>query len=146
MWSTPPEMLHGYDPLLVLCAEGLRETLHPQSFIARQAFADLLAAAGARAKVEPLLHRIIPPIRMALMSSDVTVVTAGLAAVRQLVACVDGSVLVHHMTPLLVPINKHCGSKQAQLRDDAQQTLLALDYCDEDAGVVLRAKLPSYGR
>ena len=35
------------DPLLVLCAEGIRETDHPLPFVARTAFAELLAVPGA---------------------------------------------------------------------------------------------------
>ena len=142
-WTTPPERLWSYDPLLVLCAEGVRETLHPHTFVARTAWADLLAASGAAAKAEPLLARLIPPLRLALTSSDASVVKAGLLAVRQLVACVQGAI-VQHMAPLLVPINKHDSNRL--LRDEARETLLALDYCDPGALAVIKAKLPAYGR
>jgi hypothetical protein len=142
-WSTPPEGLWSYDPLLVLCAEGVRETLHPHTFVARTAWADLLAAPGAAAKTVPLLARLMPPLRLALTSSDASVVKAGLLAVRQLVVCVQGA-MVAYMAPLLVPINRHDANRL--LRDEARETLLALDCCDPDALAVIKSKLPAYGR
>ncbi|KAK3245720.1 hypothetical protein CYMTET_24948 [Cymbomonas tetramitiformis] len=42
-WNKPPTEL-PYDPLLLHCAEGIRETTHPQNFVARTAFQELLAA------------------------------------------------------------------------------------------------------
>ena len=55
----------GYDPLLVTVAEGLSETKHPFVFIARAAFAELLAAPGGPGKAAPLAQRLVRPLRKA---------------------------------------------------------------------------------
>lgn len=39
-----------YDPLLILCAEGLRETVHPHNFVAPTAFVELCKCEGSAAK------------------------------------------------------------------------------------------------
>ena len=61
-WTHPPVRL-PYDPLLVLFAEGIRETVHPHNFVSRQAFAEMLKADGASVKAAstlPLLSRPQP--------------------------------------------------------------------------------------
>ena len=50
VWSIPPESLE-YDPTLIICFEGLLETLHPYSFAAKQCVRELLSAKGAKEKV-----------------------------------------------------------------------------------------------
>ncbi len=132
-----------YDPLLVLCAEGVRERLHPHTFVARTAFAELLAARGAAQKTEPLLPRVVAALRAALTASDAAVVSAGMLAVRQLAACMREA-LVPLMTPLLVQINKHDANKA--LRGEVHATLAALQDCGPTALSVIKAKLPAYGR
>jgi hypothetical protein len=42
-----------FDPLLLLCAEGLRETVHPHTFVARTAFMELLLTEDAYTKARP---------------------------------------------------------------------------------------------
>lgn len=48
--SRPPASL-PLDPLLVLCAEGLRETVHPHNFVAPSAFFELCQCEGSAAQV-----------------------------------------------------------------------------------------------
>jgi hypothetical protein len=94
--------------------------------------------------VLPLLPRLMPPLRLALSSSDVTVVTAVLNAISQLAAAM-GEALMPHITPLLVPINRH-DSNKAQ-RENVRATLAALEVNGgPNAAATLRSKLPSYGR
>lgn len=45
-WTTPPELLPTFDPLLVQCAGGLRETQYPHHFVACQAFSEMLQSPG----------------------------------------------------------------------------------------------------
>ena len=66
-WSKAPEDL-PFDPLLVLMAEGIRETEHPLMFVARVGFADMLAVEGCSAQVIPIIPKLIAPIRAALVS------------------------------------------------------------------------------
>jgi hypothetical protein len=49
IWTRQPEEL-PYDPLLLLLAEGLRETQHPHTYVTRTAFAELLQAPGGYEK------------------------------------------------------------------------------------------------
>jgi len=65
IWSITPENLE-YDPTLIICFEGLMETLHPYSFAAKQCVRELLCANGAREKVLPILGRLIPHLKNAL--------------------------------------------------------------------------------
>ncbi|KAJ1491555.1 parkin co-regulated protein-domain-containing protein [Baffinella frigidus] len=60
-WGKEPSSL-DYDPLLVTCAEGLVETVHPYAFAARACFTDLLRAEGGGEKAMPLVARIVPSI------------------------------------------------------------------------------------
>ena len=69
VWSIPPESLE-YDPTLIVCFEGLLETLHPYSFAAKQCVRELLAAKGAEEKVIPILGRLIPHLKNALISDN----------------------------------------------------------------------------
>ena len=69
VWSIPPESLE-YDPTLIICFEGLLETLHPYSFAAKQCVRELLSAQGAKEKVIPILGRLIPHLKNALVCDN----------------------------------------------------------------------------
>ena len=69
VWSIPPESLE-YDPTLIICFEGLLETLHPYSFAAKQCVRELLSAKGAQEKVIPILGRLIPHLKNALVCDN----------------------------------------------------------------------------
>ena len=82
-WTTSIDDL-DYDPVLVLLAEGLRETSHPLPFISRQGFTELLANINARPKVIPLVPKLINPIKIALSSTEDEVFEGALNALIQL--------------------------------------------------------------
>jgi len=82
-WSTDPMEL-DYDPLLVTCAEGLCETEHPYAFASRACFGELLAADCGPDKAVPLVPRIVPSIRAALVSPNKKVFEGGVEAAQQL--------------------------------------------------------------
>lgn len=64
-WSIPIEKL-DYDPILITCFEGLLETEHPYNFVGKQCIRELLAAEGAKEKVEPILSKLIGPLKDAI--------------------------------------------------------------------------------
>jgi len=62
-----------YDPILIICFEGLSETKHPYNFVARQSIKEMLSANGAYEKVVAILPKLINPLRSALMISNVEI-------------------------------------------------------------------------
>ena len=64
-WSIPIEKL-DYDPILITCFEGLLETEHPYNFVGKQCIRELLAAEGAKEKVEPILNKLSGPLKDAI--------------------------------------------------------------------------------
>ena len=67
IWNIPIEQL-DYDPLLITCFEGLLETEHPYNFVGKQCIRELLRADGAKEKVEPILGKLIVPLKEAIKS------------------------------------------------------------------------------
>jgi hypothetical protein len=65
-WDVNPEDV-PFDPILITLAEGLRETEHPYTFVAREAFKELLQLEDAGEKAEPILPRLIAPLRACLV-------------------------------------------------------------------------------
>ena len=65
MWNIPVEQL-DYDPILITCFEGLLETEHPYNFVGKQCIRELLGAEGAKEKVEPILSKLIVPLKNAI--------------------------------------------------------------------------------
>lgn len=63
----------SFDPVLVALAEGLKETVHPYSFVARQGFVQLLQTLNANSKALSVLAKLIVPIRNALSHQDAKV-------------------------------------------------------------------------
>lgn len=47
--------------------QGLRETKHPYTFVSKEGFRELLLVKGAPEKAEPLLPRLVPVIKAALV-------------------------------------------------------------------------------
>lgn len=60
----------AFDPLLATLAEGLKETMHPYAFVAKQGFIELLQVPNSGSKALPVLSKIIGPIRTALSHSE----------------------------------------------------------------------------
>mmetsp|Transcript_2049 Transcript_2049/g.5166 ORF Transcript_2049/g.5166 Transcript_2049/m.5166 type:complete len:273 (-) Transcript_2049:18-836(-) len=140
-WSKDPATL-DYDPLLVTCAEGLLETVHPYAYASRACFGELLATDGAREKATPLVPRIVPSIRAALVSSDKSVFEGGVEAVRQLSEAV-GEALNEHIHVFVVQMNRRSSDK-----DLAPKILRAMQTFEEGGGQpaykVIKSKVPTY--
>ena len=65
VWNIPIEQL-DYDPILITSFEGLLETEHPYNFVGKQFIRELLGAKGAKEKVEPILGKLIVPLKNAI--------------------------------------------------------------------------------
>ena len=52
----------------VFAVQGIRETVHPYSFVARVGFQELLDASDANTKTIQLLPKLVPPLRAAMVS------------------------------------------------------------------------------
>ncbi len=98
-WNTSIDNLN-YDPILVLLAEGLRETAHPLPFISRQGFTELMSNVNARPKAILILPKLINPIKVALSSDNDEVFEGALNALTQL-STVVGSELDKHLKTYL---------------------------------------------
>lgn len=68
-WNTSIETV-SFDPVLVTLAEGLKESVHPYAFVARQGFVELLQVPDAGVKTLPVLPKLVAPIRAAISHQD----------------------------------------------------------------------------
>uniref|UniRef100_A0A2K6FZ20 Parkin coregulated like n=2 Tax=Propithecus coquereli TaxID=379532 RepID=A0A2K6FZ20_PROCO len=82
---------------------GLRETKHPYTFVSKEAFRELLLVKSAPEKTVPLLPRLIPVLKAALVHSDDEVFERGLNALVQL-SVVVGPCLNDHLKHLLTSV------------------------------------------
>ncbi|XP_056005165.1 PACRG-like protein isoform X2 [Ostrea edulis] len=109
-WSTPPDQL-PFDPVLVTLADGLKETVHPYTFVSRVGFQEMLEVDGAQQKVLPVMPKITFSIRAALSHKDNSVFEGGLDALMQL-SDVVGPELNQHLKTILVPVSKRMMDKK----------------------------------
>ncbi|XP_003411335.2 PACRG-like protein [Loxodonta africana] len=140
-WECPPENL-PFDPLLITLAEGLRETKHPYTFVSKEGFRELLLVKGAPEKAVPLLPRLIPVLKAALVHSDDDVFERGLNALVQL-SVVVGPSLNDHMKHLLTSLSKRLMDKKFK-----EPITSALQKLEQHGGsgslLVIKAKIPTY--
>lgn len=140
-WDAPPEQL-PFDPVLVTLAEGIREEVHPYTFVARNGFRELLATPGAQVKVVPLLGKLVGPVRLALLHASGDVFAAGLDALRQLSASA-GPALNPHLKGLLGALVKRVSDKAYR-----ERVLAALQELEQNGGreclAVIKSKVPTY--
>ncbi|XP_010608740.1 PACRG-like protein isoform X2 [Fukomys damarensis] len=109
-WECPPENL-PFDPLLITLAEGLRETKHPYTFVSKEGFRELLLVRDAPEKATPLLPRLIPVLKAALVHSDDGVFERGLSALVQL-SIVVGPSLNDYLKHVLTSLSKRLMDKK----------------------------------
>ncbi|XP_023975269.1 PACRG-like protein isoform X4 [Physeter macrocephalus] len=109
-WECPPEEL-PFDPLLITLAEGLRETKHPYTFVSKEGFRELLLVTGALEKAVPLLPRLIPVLKAALVHLDDEVFERGLNALVQL-SVIVGPSLNDHLKHLLTSLSRRLRDKK----------------------------------
>ncbi|XP_005402531.1 PREDICTED: PACRG-like protein [Chinchilla lanigera] len=140
-WDCPPENL-PFDPLLITLAEGLRETKHPYTFVSKEGFRELLLVKGAPEKAVPLLPRLIPVLRAALVHSDDEVFERGLSALVQL-SVVVGPSLNDHLKHLLTSLSKRLMDKKFK-----EPITSALQKLEQHGGsgslIIIKSKIPTY--
>ncbi|XP_004624713.1 PACRG-like protein [Octodon degus] len=140
-WDCPPENL-PFDPLLITLAEGLRETKHPYTFVSKEGFRELLLVRGAPEKTIPLLPRLVPVLRAALVHSDDEVFERGLSALVQL-SVVVGSSLNDHLKHLLTSLAKRLMDKKFK-----EPITSALQKLEQHGGsgslIIIKSKIPTY--
>ncbi|XP_072801861.1 PACRG-like protein isoform X1 [Vicugna pacos] len=154
-WECPPENL-PFDPLLITLAEGLRETKHPYTFVSKEGFRELLLVAGAPEKAVPLLPRLIPVLKAALVHLDDEVFERGLNALVQL-SVVVGPSLNDHLKHLLTSVLCKAWERGAQqkqlskrLRDKKFREPIssALQKLEQHGGsgslMIIKSKIPTY--
>uniref|UniRef100_A0A2K5QHF0 Parkin coregulated like n=1 Tax=Cebus imitator TaxID=2715852 RepID=A0A2K5QHF0_CEBIM len=103
---------------------GLRETKHPYTFVSQEGFRELLLVKGAPEKAVPLLPRLIPVLKAALVHSDDEVFERGLNALVQL-SVVVGPSLNDHLKHLLTSVST---------LTRFPRPLLSLMICQKDSG------------
>jgi len=140
-WSKEPALL-DFDPMLVTCAEGLCETEHPYAFAARACFKQLLESENGGAKAAPLVVRIVPCLRAAIVSPNKKVFAGGVEAVIQLSEAVR-EVLNPYIHVLVVQMNKRNADKEL-----APIILKAMQTLEENGGPevlpIIKSKVPTY--
>jgi len=140
-WTTPPELL-GFDPLLVTFAEGLKETVHPYSFVAHEGFIQLLAVEDAEAKTLPLLSQLIAPFKAALISDDDKCFERTLEALVQLSNVVGPSFNVH-LKNVLPQI-----SRKLMKKNYKEHVIGALQKIEcnggSEATSIIKSRVPTY--
>ncbi|XP_032127743.1 PACRG-like protein isoform X1 [Sapajus apella] len=140
-WECPPESL-SFDPLLITLAEGLRETKHPYTFVSQEGFRELLLIKGAPEKAVPLLPRLIPVLKAALVHSDDEVFERGLNALVQL-SVVVGPSLNDHLKHLLTSLSKRLMDKK--FKEPITSALQKLEQCGGSGSLsIIKSKIPTY--
>nr|XP_030720176.1 PACRG-like protein isoform X2 [Globicephala melas]XP_030720177.1 PACRG-like protein isoform X2 [Globicephala melas] len=140
-WECPPEKL-PFDPLLITLAEGLRETKHPYTFVSKEGFRELLLVTGALEKAVPLLPRLIPVLKAALVHLDDEVFERGLNALVQL-SVVVGPSLNDHLKHLLTSLSRRLRDKKFK-----EPITTALQKLEQHGGsgslIIIKSKIPTY--
>ena len=141
VWSIPPESLE-YDPTLIICFEGLLETLHPYSFAAKQCVRELLNAKGAQEKVIPILGRLIPHLKNALVCDNPDTFLEAMNVVEMLSDLV-GDLMNPYLHFFLQSINKRSFNLKYKERVfDLMRTLESNG--GPEALVEIKKKVPTY--
>uniref|UniRef100_A0A8C5KUD8 PACRG-like protein n=1 Tax=Jaculus jaculus TaxID=51337 RepID=A0A8C5KUD8_JACJA len=130
-WECPPE------------TEGLRETKHPYTFVSKEGFRELLLVRGACEKTVPLLPRLIPVLKAALVHRDDDVFERGLGALVQL-SVVVGPALNDHLKHLLTSLSKRLMDKKFK-----EQITSALQKLEQKHGlsgslIIIKSKIATY--
>ncbi|CAF1236768.1 unnamed protein product [Adineta steineri] len=140
-WNTSIDDLN-YDPVVVLLAEGLRETAHPLPFISRQGFTELMSNVNAAPKVIPLLPNLINPIKLALSSNNDEIFEGALTALTQLSTVVK-SELDKYLKTYLSILAKHMSNRKH--RDMVNNALNVFEENgDKDILIIIKSKIPTY--
>lgn len=122
--------------------QGLRETKHPYTFVSKEGFRELLQVQGAPEKAVPLLPRLIPVLKAALVHPDDEVFERGLSALVQL-SVVVGPSLNSHLKLLLTSLSKRLMDKK--LKEPITSALQKLEqHGGSESLIIIKSKIPTY--
>ena len=140
VWDCKPEEVEE-GRLLMLAAEGLRETAHPGVFLAPALFESILVRPGIGERtVVPLIDKIIPHIRAVLYEPEC--LSKGVKAIG-LISSAVGPHLNKYLPSLLQGIARHLSSKT--YRESIESVLILLEENGgPDASKHIKAKVPTY--
>ncbi len=94
-----------YDPILLVCFEGLMETEHPYNFASRECVRQMLLADDSYDKVIPILPKIIPSLRQAISVNEKDAFIDSLE-ITMILSDLVKDLLNTHLHLILQPINK----------------------------------------
>ncbi|XP_064157577.1 parkin coregulated gene protein [Anguilla rostrata] len=155
-WKVEIEKLdyHHYLPLFF---DGLRETVHPYEFFARQGVNDMLEHGGP--KILPVIPQLIIPIKNALNTRNRQVICTTLKVLQHLVVSGDmvGEALVPYYRQILPILNifknmninsgdgiDYSQQKRVNVGDLIQETLEVFErYGGEDAFINIKYMVPT---
>jgi hypothetical protein len=108
-WSAYPEDLI-YNPLIVICFEGLLEVTHPYNFLAKQASIELLQAPNARNKMKAVIQQCVNLLRKALSYPMELIYSSAILITKLFIQVVKEDMLSYaHL--LIQPLNKFTSNK-----------------------------------
>ncbi|RUS78619.1 hypothetical protein EGW08_013625 [Elysia chlorotica] len=140
-WDTPPEQV-PFDPVLVTLAEGLKETVHPYTFVSCMGFRELLDTPQATQKATPMLPKLAPPLRAALGHTDSSVFERGIDGLMQLSAVV-GPALNPYLKTFLMALSKRI--MERKYKEKVTESLQILEQNGgKDALPIIKSKVPTY--
>jgi len=146
---------HHYLPIFF---DGIRETQEPYTFLARQGTYDLLSKGGA--KILPVIPQLIIPMKQALSTKDLGIVSEMLKCIQKLV--LSGKMIGEALVPYyrqLLPVcnllkskNKNIGDqidygqqKRGTVGDLIEETLEILEVNGgDDAFINIKYMIPTY--
>ncbi|GFN88587.1 pacrg-like protein [Plakobranchus ocellatus] len=140
-WDTPPEHV-PFDPVLITLAEGLKETVHPYTFVSCMGFRELLDTPQATQKATPMLPKLAPPLRAALGHADGAVFERGMDGLLQLSAVV-GPALNPYLKTFLMALSKRIMEKK--YKEKVTESLQILEQNGgREALPIIKSKVPTY--
>ncbi|KAI9204385.1 parkin co-regulated protein-domain-containing protein [Polychytrium aggregatum] len=142
-WIQAPAGL-DYDPLYLTFLEGLRETEHPYTFIVREGLTALMDADGAKAKLMPLMPRMVSTLRKGLASHNKNTVLATLKVLAHLSRTL-GPAMNSILGPLLPPVAAQVMKTDWEWRQTVLETLKTIEvHLGETALKLIKSKVPTY--
>lgn len=137
----------GFSPdLLVVCADGLCETVHPHVLMAPMMFEELLARTqGASDMLAPVFVTVVGHLRKALLDAAAT--AAGVKGTLQLVqAANNGNLLLPQLPKLIPALAQALRAPAAKKFQDQIMMIFGLleQHCGPEATKMIKAKIPTY--
>lgn len=140
-WEIPLEELN-FDPILEICFEGLLETIHPYSFVARQCIREMLNSKNANEKIIPLLPKLLKNLRIALANDNEFIFLEAMDVLKILSQLVKED-LNKFLFLVLQPINKR--TFKLKYKEKVFDLLRELENNGgKEAYLHIKSRVPSY--